>query len=179
MNSTDSRQNCIIRLARHDDGAAMAQLFMRVWHTNLKDHVPEGFLDQFKHETQREKYTSRAIDPNWLVLVAESNAKVVGMLGATNNDTAPLIYKKQIKAMYVDPDSQSKGIGTALLKSGFAELTGIGSFNTMLWCISSNQQACSFYEKHGGKRIEGIAAPTEYSIVPHLIYAWEFSTRAK
>ncbi len=44
----------------------------------------------------------------------------------------------------------------------------------MLWCIKANHAACAFYEKQGGKRAESINVPTEYSVVPHIMYTWEF-----
>jgi GNAT superfamily N-acetyltransferase len=108
-----------------------------------------------------------------VLLVAESNGKILGMIGVKDNDSEPLSYQKQITAMYVDPDFQRQGIGTLLLKSAFAQLKNQGVGSAMLWCIKSNRPACSFYEKYGGKCIENIKPPEEYAAMPHVIYAWE------
>lgn len=61
-----------------------------------------------------------------------------------------------------------------LFKNIFLELKKEGAVNTRLWCIKANSAACSFYKKHGGKRIENVRTPQEYSAMPHIIYAWEF-----
>jgi GNAT superfamily N-acetyltransferase len=165
--------NLKIRRATANDGEAIARLFMRVWRISLKEFVPEGFLEQFQHDIQKQKYAARAADPEWLLFVAESGFRIVGMIGAKENDSEPLLYKKQIKSMYVDPNFQSQGIGAALLDRIFLELRGMEVGNVMLWCIKSNERAARFYEKHGGKRIENVKTPAEYAAMPHVIYAWD------
>jgi GNAT superfamily N-acetyltransferase len=161
-----------VRRALASDADGMASVSMRAWHLNLKDIVPEGFLDQFVFEKQREKYAERALNSTWILLVAEFDGKI-GMIGAQSNDSEPLIYDKQIKVMYVDPDFQNQGIGKALLASLFAELKKQGVERAMLWCITANEVACSFYEKLGAKRIESIKPPAEYGAMPHVVYAWD------
>jgi GNAT superfamily N-acetyltransferase len=162
-----------VRRALVSDADGMASVSMRAWHLSLKDILPEGFLDQFVYEKQREKYAERALNSAWILLVAEFEGKIVGMIGAQDNDSEPLIYEKQIKVMYVDPDFQNRGIGKALLAAIFAELKRDGATRVMLWCITANEFACSFYEKLGGKRIESIKPPAEYAAMPHVAYAWD------
>lgn len=164
-----------IRPARVDDAEQIATLFMRAWHISLKDIVPDDFLDQFRHEKQKEKYKQRVADPEYMLLVAENNGDIVGMIGARDNQGQSLSYRKEIRALYVDPDFQKRGIGSLLLGRMFLELKKSQACNAMLWCIKANAAACSFYEKHDGKRIEtNINPPEEYSAMPHIIYAWEF-----
>jgi GNAT superfamily N-acetyltransferase len=164
-----------IRLATVEDAEQIARLFMRAWHISLKDIVPDGFLDQFSHEKQKEKYIQRVADPEYILLVAELNGDIVGMIGAKDNHTESLSYQKEIRAMYVDPDFQRQNIGSLLLERMFLELKKSQPRNAMLWCIKANKTAGSFYEKHGGKRIEtNIKPPAEYSAIPHVIYGWEF-----
>jgi GNAT superfamily N-acetyltransferase len=162
-----------IRPALSSDAEGMARVSMRAWHISLKSVVPDGFLNQFEHEKQKIKYAERAVDPSWLLLVAESQGKIAGMIGAKDNDSEPQSYQKQIKVMYVDPEFQSRGIGEALLAAVFAELKHQGVKRVMAWCITANEIACSFYEKCGARRIERIEPPEEYAAMPHVIYAWD------
>ena len=97
------------------------------------------------------------------------------MVGARDNQFEQLNYQKEIRAMYVDPDSQRLGIGTLLFDRILSELKQQHTESLMLWCIKANEAACSFYEKHGGQRIENIVPPKEYSAMPHVVYAWQFS----
>jgi N-acetylglutamate synthase-like GNAT family acetyltransferase len=163
-----------IRPAVIGDAEQISELFMKVWHTSLKDIVPDGFVDQFEHEKQKQKYAQRAVDPKWILLVAESGGSIVGMIGATDNNSEPLCYQKQIRAMYIATDVQRQSIGTQLLDRILVELMKQQVSNVMLWCIKANHAACSFYEKRNGQRIENVDPPDEYSSMPHVIYAWEF-----
>ena len=168
-----SELNLNIRPAQPSDAEGMARISMRAWHITLKDIVPDGFLDQFEHEKQKAKYAQRAVDPAWLLFVAECQGKIVGMIGSQNNDSEPRFYEKQIKVMYVDPDFQNRGVGKALLANIFAELRQQGIERVMLWCITANKTACSFYERSGGRKIECVDPPEEYAAMPHVIYAWD------
>lgn len=53
------------------------------------------------YEKQRQKYAQRANDPEWILLVAELDKKIVGMIGATNNKSNPLLYKKNRLRQYM------------------------------------------------------------------------------
>jgi GNAT superfamily N-acetyltransferase len=163
----------LIRPAQSQDAEALATLFMRVWSITLAPILPVGFLDQFDFEDQKAKYIERANDPNWILLVAVENGKVVGLVGARDNDVEALSYKKQIRSMYVDPDWQGKGVGSALFLQIRKELIERNAKNMMLWCITANEQARSFYEKHGGRLIEDVTLPEEFSVMPHIIYVWD------
>ena len=165
--------NISIRKAVANDAEEMAQLFMRAWQISMKHFVPDGFVDQFQIEIQKEKYASRATDPQWTLLVAQYNDKIIGMIGAVNDNTERSFYQREIKSMYVDPDFQKQGIGKLLIEKLFLDLKKQQVQSAMLWCIKANQPACSFYEKHGGQKIENIPPPEEYSTMPHVIYAWK------
>jgi GNAT superfamily N-acetyltransferase len=162
----------LIRPAAPEDSESIAEIFMRVWNITLAEFVPAGFLKRFAYETQKTKYAERAVDPNWILLVAVVDDKIVGFVGAKDNDAKPLQYQKQIRSMYVDPDWQRQGIGSVLFSAIENELKNRGSQTMMLWCIKANAKACSFYEKHGGKRVENVTPPLEYSEMPHVIFAW-------
>lgn len=161
-----------IRTGTGEDGPQLARLSLAVW-TSLKSLVPEGFLERLNYEAQTEKYRQRASDPDWIFLVACVDDRIVGMIGAKDNDSEPANFEKQIKAMYVHPDCQRCGIGSKLLRRMITELSKRHVKNVMLWCISANTTAASFYEKHGGRRLENVKPPDEFSLMPHVVYAWD------
>jgi GNAT superfamily N-acetyltransferase len=165
--------NLIIRRASAGDGEAMANVSLRVWNISLKDIVSQNFLAKLQFEIQKEKYAGRATDADWLLLVAEVGGKIVGMIGAKDNDSEPLLYEKQIKAMYVDPAFQGQGIGAALFARIVKELKERNTRTLVLWCMLANTKALRFYEKLGGKKIEGIIPPEEYSGMAHVAYTWD------
>ena len=76
------------------------------------------------------------------------------MIGAKDNNSEPLNYQKEIRAMYVDPDFQRKGIGTMLLDRILSELKEQQARSAMLWCIKANAAACSFMKNTAEKNLK-------------------------
>src|ERR1700735_1248061 len=93
--ATDIRPK--IRCAVAADAEQMAALFMRCWQINLKEFTPDGFIDQFSHEIQKQKYIQRARDPNWIIFVAESGDKIVGTITGRDNPVEPSSYQKEVR----------------------------------------------------------------------------------
>jgi GNAT superfamily N-acetyltransferase len=76
------------------------------------------------------------------VLVAEADGQRVGFAGLLENDNF-------LHSLYVDPDWQGRGVGSALLKAAEARFTSTGA----LKCLQKNKAAQAFYLKHGWKMI--------------------------
>jgi len=165
-------KSALIRQAQVEDVPEISALFLRVWAENLARYAPPGFIDQFAKSDLDRKYAQRVSSPDWIVSVALVNNRVVGMATARDNDAEPLSYQRQIRSMYVLPDYQRSGIGSALLLDISTKLSATDSKSVLLWCIQANVQACRFYEKFGAGKIVDVATPPEYSAMPHVIYAW-------
>ncbi len=97
-------------------------------------HEPQMTLDEFLCEANRIKF-----------FVAEMNGKIVGVAGYEYVKDVALI-----RHVYVKPEYQRKGIGTALLKhleslivkEDKTEKLIVGTYNAAYWAIA-------FYQKHG------------------------------
>lgn len=76
------------------------------------------------------------------VLVAEKEGHRVGFAGLLENDNF-------LHSLYIDPDWQGQGIGSALLKEVQARFTSTGA----LKCLLQNKAAQAFYQKHGWQPI--------------------------
>jgi len=76
------------------------------------------------------------------VLVAEADGRRAGFAGLLENDNF-------LHSLYVDPDWQGHGIGSALLRAVEARFTSTGA----LKCLLKNTAAQAFYLKHGWKKI--------------------------
>ncbi|WP_114193337.1 GNAT family N-acetyltransferase [Edaphovirga cremea] len=72
------------------------------------------------------------------VLVAESAGKILGFASIFTQENF-------LHSLFVDPDAQGQGVGSALLRATEATFTSTGS----LKCLSRNQHALAFYKKHG------------------------------
>ncbi|MXP48555.1 GNAT family N-acetyltransferase [Pantoea sp. Eser] len=76
------------------------------------------------------------------VLVAECDGQRVGFAGPLENDNF-------LHSLYVDPDWQGRGAGSALLEAVQARFTSTSA----LKCLTMNKAAQAFYLKHGWKMI--------------------------
>ena len=72
------------------------------------------------------------------IWVAEEDGHRLGFAAVYVNDNF-------LHSLFVDPDAQGKGVGSALLKKVQAEFTSTGS----LKCLTQNQRALAFYQHHG------------------------------
>lgn len=76
------------------------------------------------------------------VLVAEQDDHRVGFAGVLENDNF-------LHSLYVDPDYQGCGVGSALLEAVQARFTSTGA----LKCLQMNKAAQAFYLQHGWQMI--------------------------
>ncbi|MDZ7746717.1 MAG: GNAT family N-acetyltransferase [Halobacteriales archaeon] len=127
-----------------------------------------GTLDAAQIETA----VDRLYDPEFLTevlgerddllfLVAERDGEVVGF-GSAQQTFADEV---ELFTLYVDPDHQREGVGTALLDA-ILETARTESIDRLrVGILSGNQRARSFFESHGFERIETVT--TEVADQPH------------
>lgn len=75
------------------------------------------------------------------VLVAELDGHRVGFAAVLDNDNF-------LHSLYVDPNAQGQGVGSALLEKVQSRFSSTGA----LKCLQQNQAAMDFYLKHGWRR---------------------------
>lgn len=89
------------------------------------------------------------------VLVAEEEGHRVGFAGLLENDNF-------LHSLYIDPDWQGQGIGSALLADVQARFTSTGA----LKCLLKNEAAQAFYQKHGWQPVaQGESEQGEYLLM--------------
>jgi GNAT superfamily N-acetyltransferase len=98
------------------------------------------------------------------VQVAERDGRVVGVL---------ILSGPLIDWLFVAPEAQGSGIGTALLERAKAERPG----GLRLWVFASNVPAEAFYERHGFRVVGGSDGSANEEGAPDLLLAWEGAGR--
>lgn len=122
----------LIRRARHDEGRALADLYLQVRRDNLGAIPPVAHPDESVRAFYADVLPSR--DEVW---AAEVDGRLVGLLALQRPDW--------IDQLYVLGSASRAGIGTALLGVARRELGG----RLQLWTFQSNTAARRFYERHG------------------------------
>ncbi|MBP2167522.1 GNAT superfamily N-acetyltransferase [Erwinia toletana] len=72
------------------------------------------------------------------ILVAEEDGHRLGFAAVLNNDNF-------LHSLFVDPDAQRRGVGSALLQAVEQSFSSTGA----LKCLAANQAARQFYLQHG------------------------------
>ena len=163
-----------IRLARQDDAAEVARVYIESWHDTYPGVLPTSLLRAMttKGQTARWQASIRA-QGREAVLVAESNLHgIVGMasMGPVRDDG--LGFNGEIYTLYVDPAFYGRGVGRALLKGAFSVLSKNGMSSCVIWAHARNH-ARFFYEAMGGRLIAERSARLMGETVPEAAYGWK------
>ena len=142
----------MLRRATAEDGPEIAVLFRRSFGTLAflpTLHTPEE---------DRTHFTRMAADDE--VWVWEEDGRILGFAAIDAEDEVP--------AFYVEPDAQSRGIGTAL----FDRLRERRPHGFRFWVFQENTRARRFYEQHGATAIEFTDGSGNEERQPDALYEW-------
>lgn len=107
------------------------------------------------------KYAGEMIEAGW-VRVAMTGDTVIGFIAR---------HESEIYALYVLPDAQDKGVGTALLKDAMASCDRLA-----LWSYDANGRASHFYALRGFAEVDRTDGSGNEASLPDIRYEW---TRGK
>ena len=145
-----------IRPARDDEVDALAELYARTQRrmTYLPpmpdEHIP---------------FVAGNIGGNDEVWLAEDEERILGFLAIAHSqrDGGDVLER-----LYVEPDVQGQGIGTALLEQAKALRPG----GLVLWVFQKNTGAIRFYERHGFHLVKLTDGAENMEREPDALYAW-------
>ncbi len=145
--------NSLIRQYQLDDLEDTVQLWYRTWHqtfTNIQHPQPyPAWKVRFCDDL--------AVRGN--VWLAEVENQIVGFIVVIKEE-------QELNQIFVDPNYQNRGIGSALLEKA-KEICPEG---LTLQTLQQNTRACRFYEKHGFKA--GKLSINKYNGQPNIEYHW-------
>jgi ribosomal protein S18 acetylase RimI-like enzyme len=147
----------VIRPARPEDADAVAQVFIASFDTLT-------FLPKLHTSEETVDFISNTVMPEQEVLVAEADGMIVGFLAMTHGDI--------LEHLYVHPDSQGRGVGSALLERAKERMPGGFS----LWVFQQNLPARRFYERRGLRLVERTDGAGNEERMPDARYEWRPDT---
>jgi GNAT superfamily N-acetyltransferase len=142
----------MIRRARLEDEEEIGEAFV----ASLESLT---FLPQLHTVEETRRFIGEIVPRDHEIWVAEEDGRVVG-LAAIGEDT--------LGHLYVHPDAQGRGIGTALLDKT-KELRPRGF---TLWTFPQNDRACSFYARRGLRAIQFTDGSRNEEKLPDVQYEW-------
>src|SRR5437867_7182665 len=124
----------MIRRATPDDADEIAATFTASFETLLT------FLPDLHTREERRHFITEIVPVDHELWVAEENGRVVALAA---------IGEASLGHLYVHPDYQCRGIGSALLDT----TKGLRPAGFTRWTFPQNEHACRFYERHGLRAI--------------------------
>ena len=120
-----------IRRARPGEGRRLAEI-------HVLARCDMAYLPHVHSFASVEGWMSKVVVPSREALVAETDGAVVAYAW---------LHEGLLRALYVHPSHQRRGIGARLL----AEIGAIAADGFELWVFEANDGAIRFYERHGAK----------------------------
>lgn len=141
-----------IRLARTDEADTIADVFVASFRGLT-------FLPNLHTDDQIRQWIRDEMVPGHEVWVAEADGRVVGFAALTND---------LLGHLYVHPDTQNQGVGTALLE--WAKGQRPAGFR--LWVFQKNEGARRLYERHEFHLVELGDGSGNEEREPDALYEW-------
>ena len=129
----------LVRRARPGEGKALGAIGFAAWAASEFAINDNGRVDQVALLLDFEKL---GVEHPEAILVAEVNGEIAGW-GAREN------ANQNISDLWIAPNYQGRGIGTALLGALESEVAALGFAQVELETLATNTRAIKFYEKHG------------------------------
>jgi GNAT superfamily N-acetyltransferase len=146
----------IIRQAKLEDAAGIAQVRIDTWRTTYRKIVPAEYLASMSYEEDAQRRAARLSDPESkaFTYVAENDeGQIVGFVtGGPNRNNDP-VFKGELYAIYILQSYHGQGIGRQLTNALVKKLLQVGIDSMILWVFADNP-ARRFYEALGGRMIK-------------------------
>jgi diamine N-acetyltransferase len=143
----------VIRRAQPDDARCLAALGLHVWldtyaGAGLTDVLAEEALTEFAVDAVRARLT----EPGRLTFVAEGEAGAIGFAELLQDCACDQLLpapQAKLARLYVQPGSQSRGVGVQLLTAATAAAAAHGVKTLWLTAWAGNHGALRFYAREG------------------------------
>lgn len=143
------------RMGSADDAETIASLHAKSWALYYRGEFTDQYLD---YEVQAERlavWQKRMADPSPLqqVVLAEENGHLCGFSCVYLAEDE--LWGALLDNLHVSPAYMGKGIGRKLMQEAARWVQSQDPASTMyLWVLASNKNACRFYERIGGEKVE-------------------------
>jgi GNAT superfamily N-acetyltransferase len=172
-----------IRPADAADADAIARVQGETWQGAYLGMLPHEILAAFG-QAQGGAFWERVLTraPVESVLVAELDKQVLGFISAGPIRERIPGYNGEFYALYVLPEAQGCGIGTALIAHAARCLVRHRWLGAAVWVLEDNHLGRRFYERLDGRPL-GIAKTlayrgTDYPKIREMAYGWPDLRRA-
>ena len=166
----------IIRRARVEDAAAIAEVHVETWRTTYAGMLPDKFLLNLsaeKHEARWWRHILAGNNSRHYVYVADDDdAGVVGFCSGGRIRGEAVEFDAEVYALYLLDSFQGVGIGKALFLKLVVHLQKTGDRTLLVWVLDQNP-ARFFYETLAGKLVVSRYGQVGGKKIRELGYGWK------
>lgn len=168
-----------VRNATPRDASPIARVHVETWRDSYAGILPSHKLAGMSRRQHVGGWSQSLRNPRReIVLVAEdAAAEVLGFGTGGRARTFSPPYEGEVYMLYVLPEFQDLGVGSALMKGLFEQLLRRKYRSGLLWVLADNP-ARFFYQTVGGKLIGRREEPFWGVSVKELAYGWPDLSKA-
>lgn len=143
----------MIRPATLDDATAIAAIHVRSWQAIYRGQMSDELLDNLSVVGRAADWTEIIGSGAEQVAVFQLFGSVAGFVCfGPSLDRGACLSTGELGALYIEPGSWRRGIGSQLMDWTKRTALARGWTNLTLWVMRSNAQARAFYEAAGWSR---------------------------
>lgn len=160
------------RRAKPEDAFAISKVHEVSWKNAYSGIVPYGALARMINRRDV-KWWANAIRKSTLILVIEMDKKIVGYATLGPNRVSTFPFEGEIYEIYLRPEYQGVGLGSKLFSDAVKELKRRSYKGAVVWVLSDNHPAISFYENAGGRAIANGSEHFDDKKLSKTAFAWD------
>lgn len=138
----------IIREMKKEDTKQVQDVAQKSWHSTYDGIIPRNIQENFLKVAYSDEMMEKRLNES-LIFVAVMENKIVGFANFTTVNNAG---QAELSAIYLYPNYQGKGIGTALLQQGIETLKNVKTI--YIDVEKENNSGTIFYKAKGFKVIK-------------------------
>jgi ribosomal protein S18 acetylase RimI-like enzyme len=160
-----------VRRAKSSDARAIASTHDEAWRTAYQGIIPGAELEKLINRRGPDWWDS-AIRKGSRIAILVFGEDVAGYANYGRNRARSLYYDGEIYELYLRPEFQGLGFGRKLFAAARRDLGQSGLQSLVVWALSDNDPAVSFYKNLGGRAVARSSERFGTKVLDKVAYAW-------
>ena len=160
-----------VRRAKPSDARAIASTHDEAWRTAYQGIIPGAELEKLIIRRGPDWWDS-AIRKGSRIAILVFGEDVAGYANYGRNRARSLYYDGEIYELYLRPEFQGLGFGRKLFVAARRDLGQSGLQSLVVWALSDNDPAVSFYKNLGGRAVARSSERFGTKVLDKVAYAW-------
>ena len=154
------------------DAAQIAEVHDVAWRQAYSGILPHSALDRMVRRRD-EVWWGRAIRHSAIILVTQIGERIAGYASLGPNRLKSLQPEGEIYEIYLLPEYQGVGLGSALFLDARRNLQRLKLEGSVVWVLAENILAARFYENAGGRKIAESYELFDGKKILKTAYGWQ------